>query len=158
MIELKPIGTIHSPFKELSGMPIQPTGAADVKGTIEVFEEFRDGLKDLDGFSHLILLYHFHQSKGFDLSVVPFLDTEKRGLFSTRAPRRPNPIGFSIVQLNKVEGCVLHISNVDILDGAPLLDIKPYVPDFDEQTEVKTGWLDKTSKAVSGKKSDERFK
>lgn len=158
MIKLNPIGIIHSPFKELSGMPIQPAGAADVKGTVEVFEEFREGLKDLDGFSHLILLYHFHQSKGFDLTVVPFLDTETRGLFSTRAPRRPNPVGISIVQLDKVDGCVLHINNVDILDGTPLLDIKPYVPDFDEQTEVRTGWLDKTSKAVSEKKSDERFK
>jgi tRNA (adenine37-N6)-methyltransferase len=158
MIELKPIGTIHSPFKELSGMPIQPAGAADVKGTIEVFEEFREGLKDLDGFSHLILLYHFHQSKGFDLSVVPFLDKENRGLFSTRAPRRPNPVGLSIVQLEKVEDLVLHINNVDILDGTPLLDIKPYVPDFDVQAGVRTGWLDKTSKAVSDKKSDERFK
>ena len=158
MIELKPIGTIHSPFKELSGMPIQPAGAADVKGTIEVFEEFREGLKDLDGFSHLILLYHFHQSKGFDLSVVPFLDKENRGLFSTRAPWRPNPVGLSIVQLEKVEDLVLHINNVDILDGTPLLDIKPYVPDFDVQAGVRTGWLDKTSKAVSDKKSDERFK
>jgi tRNA-Thr(GGU) m(6)t(6)A37 methyltransferase TsaA len=158
MIELKPIGTIHSPFKELCGMPIQPAGAADVKGTIEVFEEFREGLKDLDGFSHLILLYHFHQSKGFDLSVVPFLDKENRGLFSTRAPRRPNPVGLSIVQLDKVEDLVLHINNVDILDGTPLLDIKPYVPDFDVQAGVRTGWLDKTSKAVSDKKSDERFK
>jgi len=139
-------------------MPIQPAGAADVKGTIEVFEEFREGLKDLDGFSHLILLYHFHQSKGFDLSVVPFLDKENRGLFSTRAPRRPNPVGLSIVQLEKVEDLVLHINNVDILDGTPLLDIKPYVPDFDVQAGVRTGWLDKTSKAVSDKKSDERFK
>ena len=139
-------------------MPIQPAGAADVKGTIEVFEEFREGLKDLDGFSHLILLYHFHQSKGFDLSVVPFLDKENRGLFSTRAPRRPNPVGLSIVQLEKVEDLVLHINNVDILDGTPLLDIKPYVPDFDVQAGVRTGWLDKTSKAVSEKKSDERFK
>jgi tRNA-Thr(GGU) m(6)t(6)A37 methyltransferase TsaA len=158
MIELNPIGTIHSPYRKLSGMPIQPTGAANVKGTIEVFEEFCEGLKDLDGFSHLILLYHFHQSKGFDLSVVPFLDTETRGLFSTRAPRRPNPVGLSIVQLDKVKDGVLHINNVDILDGTPLLDIKPYVPDFDEQAGVRTGWLDKTSKAVSGKKSDERFK
>jgi tRNA-Thr(GGU) m(6)t(6)A37 methyltransferase TsaA len=158
MIELKPIGTIHSPFKELGGMPIQPAGAANIKGTVEVFEEYSEGLKDLDGFSHLILLYQFHQSEGFDLSVVPFLDTEQRGLFSTRAPRRPNPVGLSIVQLEKVEGCVLHINNVDILDGTPLLDIKPYVPDFDEQAEVRTGWLDKSSKAVSGRKSDERFK
>lgn len=139
-------------------MPIQPAGAANIKGTVEVFEEYSEGLKDLDGFSHLILLYQFHQSEGFDLSVVPFLDTEKRGLFSTRAPRRPNPVGLSIVQLEKVEGCVLHINNVDILDGTPLLDIKPYVPDFDEQAEVRTGWLDKSSKAVSGRKSDERFK
>ena len=158
MTELKPIGIIRSPFKELGGMPIQPAGATGVKGAVEVFEEYRDGLKDLKGFSHIILLYHFHRGEGFNLQVVPFMDTEPKGLFATRAPKRPNPIGISVVQLDKIVNGVLHIQNVDILDGTPLLDIKPYVPDFDAQVKVCTGWLEKARKSVSKRKSDERFK
>lgn len=158
-IEYAPIGIIRSPFKELEGMPIQPTGAAGVEGTVEVFEEFREGLKDLEGFSHLILLYHFHSSRGFELAVVPFLDTEPRGLFATRAPKRPNPIGLSVVQLDRIEEGILYIRNVDILDGTPLLDIKPYVPHFDAPvTEIRTGWVRKARAAVSSRKSDDRFK
>lgn len=157
MTELKPIGTIHSPFKELNGMPIQPAGAIGVKGSVEIFEEYRSGLKDLDGFSHIILLYHFHRSQGFNLRVVPFMDSKLRGLFATRAPRRPNPIGLSIVQLDKIEDGVLQIQNVDILDGTPLLDIKPYVPEFDTQVKVRTGWLETARKTVSGRKADDRF-
>jgi len=158
MTELKPIGTIHSPFNELKGMPIQPPGAANVKGTVEILEEYRAGLKDLDGFSHIILVYHFHRSRGFDLKVMPFMDTEPRGLFATRAPKRPNPIGLSIVQLDKIEDGVLLIQNVDILDGTPLLDIKPYVPQFDAQVNVRTGWLETAGKNVSERKADDRFK
>ena len=139
-------------------MPIQPAGAAGVKGSVEVFEDFLPGLKDLDGFSHIILLYFFHRSPSFDLHVVPFMDSEPRGLFATRAPKRPNPIGLSVVQLDKIENGVLHIQNVDILDGTPLLDIKPYVPEFDSQVEVRTGWLEKARKSVSSRKSDDRFK
>jgi tRNA (adenine37-N6)-methyltransferase len=157
-IEFSPIGIIHSPFTEPQGMPIQPTGAAGIKGTVEVFKAFQTGLKDLDGFSHIILLYHFHRSRGFDLSVVPFMDTVPRGLFATRAPKRPNAIGLSIVRLEQVEGGVLTISNVDIIDGTPLLDIKPYAPEFDAQQGVRTGWLEKAGKSVSAKRSDERFK
>jgi tRNA-Thr(GGU) m(6)t(6)A37 methyltransferase TsaA len=157
-IEFTPIGIIHSPFMVPEGMPIQPTGAAGIKGTVEVFENFHAGLKDLDGFSHIILLYHFHRSHGLNLHVVPFMDSEPRGLFATRAPKRPNPIGISVVQLDKIEDGVLHIQNVDILDGTPLLDIKPYVPEFDAQVEVRTGWLEKAGKTVSSWKSDNRFK
>jgi tRNA-Thr(GGU) m(6)t(6)A37 methyltransferase TsaA len=157
-IEFTPIGIIHSPFMEPEGMPIQPAGAAGVKGTVEVFENFRPGLKDLDGFSHIILLYHFHRSQGFNLHVVPFMDSEPRGLFATRAPKRPNPIGFSVVQLDKIEEGVLYIQAVDILDGTPLLDIKPYVPEFDAQMEVRIGWFEKAMKTVSSRKSDDRFK
>ena len=157
-IEFTPIGVIYSPFTEIKGMPIQPSGATGVKGTVEVFEDFRPGLKDLDGFSHIILLYHFHSSHGFNLNVVPFLDSDPRGLFATRAPKRPNPIGLSVVQLDKIEEGVLYIQSVDILDGTPLLDIKPYVPEFDAQAEVRTGWLEKAWKAVSSRKSDDRFK
>jgi len=155
---MKPIGIIHSPFKEPGGMPIQPAGAAGVKGTVEVFDQYRAGLKDLEGFSHIILLYHFHCSEGFDLQTVPFMDSEPRGLFATRAPRRPNPIGLSIVQLDTVEEGVLQIQNVDILDGTPLLDIKPYVPEFDTPVKVRTGWLEAVRKTVSDRVSDGRFK
>ena len=152
------IGIIHSPFVELEGMPIQPAGAAGVTGTVEVFEAYRAGLRDLDGFSHIILLYQFHRSRGFELHVTPFMDSEPRGLFATRAPKRPNPIGLSVVRLDRVEGHVLHIRNVDVLDGTPLLDIKPYVPEFDAQAEVKTGWLDKARATVSSRRSDDRFR
>ncbi len=157
MIELKPIGIIHTPFTKLEGMPIQPRGAAGVHGTVQLFEEYHVGLKDLDGFSHIILLYYFHRSRDFKLQVVPFMDSESRGLFATRAPKRPNPIGLSIVQLDRIENGVLHIQNVDILDGTPLLDIKPFVPDFDSYEEVLTGWLEEAGKRVKTQKADKRF-
>ena len=157
-VQLKPIGVIHSPFHELEGMPIQPAGARGEQGTVEVFQEYRAGLKDLDGFSHIVLLYLFHQSQGFNLHVVPYLDTEIRGVFATRAPRRPNAIGLSVVQLNMVQDRILHIENVDILDGTPLLDIKPYVPEFDAQFNVRTGWLENARQTVRHRKSDDRFK
>jgi len=158
MITLNPIGTIHTPFKKRGGMPIQPAGAAGVKGTVEVFADYQAGLKDLDGFSHVTLLFFLHRSRGFDLEVIPFMDTRPRGLFATRAPRRPNPIGLSTVQLDRVEGGILHIRNVDILDGTPLLDIKPYVPEFDSPKQIRTGWLEQARKTVDKRKSDDRFK
>jgi tRNA-Thr(GGU) m(6)t(6)A37 methyltransferase TsaA len=157
-IEFKSIGIIHSPFTEPENMPIQPAGAKGITGTIEIFKEYQDGLKDLDGFSHVILLYHFHRSAGFKLQVVPFMDTELRGVFATRAPRRPSPIGLSVVELDRIENRLLHIRNVDILDGTPLLDIKPYVPEFDFQKDVRIGWLEKARDHVSTRKSDDRFK
>ncbi|MBE0585633.1 MAG: tRNA (N6-threonylcarbamoyladenosine(37)-N6)-methyltransferase TrmO [Desulfofustis sp.] len=156
-MEMKPIGIIRTPYAEPEGMPIQPSGAAGVVGTIEVFAQFQAGLKDLDGFSHLILLYLFHRSEGFKLHVVPFLDTNPRGVFATRAPKRPNPIGLSIVQLDRVENGVLHVRNIDILDGTPLLDIKPYVPKFDRPEHVRSGWIANSSDTVSLKKADNRF-
>jgi tRNA-Thr(GGU) m(6)t(6)A37 methyltransferase TsaA len=151
------IGTIHSPFKTINNMPIQPAGAMDVQGTIEIQPEYIDGLKDLEGFSHIILIYHFHKARGCELIVTPFLDTEPHGVFATRAPNRPNPIGLSIVRLVKIEANILHIENVDILDQTPLLDIKPYVPEFDTPGSVKTGWLEKKKEKVIYKKSDSRF-
>lgn len=135
-MKIEPIGIIHTPFKEVAGMPIQPAGAAGVQGDVEVFEAYREALKDLDGFSHIVLLYLFHRSKGFNLQVVPFMDSERRGLFATRAPRRPNPIGLSVVELAGVGAGCLHVRNVDMLDGTPLLDIKPYVPEFDRRTAI----------------------
>jgi tRNA-Thr(GGU) m(6)t(6)A37 methyltransferase TsaA len=157
-IRLSPIGIIHSPFREPEGMPIQPAGAAGVKGEVEVFEGFRAGLRDLDGFSHIVLLYYFHRSHGYDLRVVPFLDSKSRGLFATRAPRRPNPVGFSVVRLDRIRRGVLEIRNVDVLDGTPLLDIKPYVPAFDSPRGVRIGWLSRTAGKISRRTSDDRFR
>lgn len=156
-IEYRPIGTIYTPYTEREGMPIQPGGAEGVAGSIEIFEEFAAGLKDLDGFSHIILLYAFHQSKGYNLEVIPFLDTRSHGVFATRAPKRPNSIGLSIVRLNRMEGRILHIENIDVLNQTPLLDIKPYVPGFDAQSDVRTGWLEETQAAAGSRKSDDRF-
>ena len=156
-MEVVPIGIIRSPFKALEDMPIQPRGAAGIRGTVEVAASFCEGLKDLDGFSHIILLYQFHRSQGYALQVVPFMDTTPRGLFATRAPKRPNPIGLSIVELERVDGNCLHISNVDILDGTPLLDIKPYVPRFDIHQVTRSGWLEHSDKNVTTHKSDTRF-
>ncbi len=157
MIDFVPIGIIHTPFTKLEGMPIQPAAAAGVRGTVCIFEEYRAGLADLESFSHIFLLYHFHRSVGFDLRVVPYLDRESRGLFATRAPKRPNPIGLSVVQLDRIEDGRLDIQNVDILDGTPLLDIKPYVPAFDSQVEVRTGWLEGAKDNITGRTADKRF-
>ena len=157
-IKYRSIGIIHSPFKDIQGMPIQPTGAAHIQGRIELWPEFSPGLKDLDGFSHLILLYHFHQVQGEELVVTPFMEVELRGIFATRAPKRPNPIGLSIVRLISIEESTLYIENVDILDETPLLDIKPYVPEFDHFSAERVGWLGKTRGEVRGKKSDGRFR
>ena len=152
-----PVGTIHSPFKDLKGMPIQPTGQASAPGIAEVLPEFAAGLKDLEGFSHVILLYHLHAVHRVDLTVTPFLDSEPRGVFATRAPTRPNPIGLSIVELLRVEGNRLYLGNMDILDGTPLLDIKPYVPDFDQPADVRIGWLEHARGKARSARSDERF-
>jgi len=157
-IVYRPIGIIHTPFKEVENMPIQPSGAAGIHGTVELFPEFTEGLKDLDGFSHLILLYHFHQSRGHKLIVTPFLDSEPRGVFATRAPKRPNPIGLSIVRLVRIRGSTLDIENVDILDGTPLLDVKPYVPEFDYQEDCRIGWLEQVRGMVRERRSDDRFR
>lgn len=156
-VELKPIGIIRSPFTALKDMPIQPAGAIGVAGTVEVHEEFRAGLKDLDGFSHIILLYHFHRSEGYHLEVVPFLDNERHGVFATRAPKRPNPIGLSVVRLHGMNQGILEIENIDVLDGTPLLDIKPYVPEFNAVDQVRTGWLENAAGKVADHKADHRF-
>jgi tRNA-Thr(GGU) m(6)t(6)A37 methyltransferase TsaA len=157
-IQYHPIGIIRTPFTEIGGMPIQPSGATGVHGTIELYPQYVEGLVDLDGFSHIILLYHFHRVKAANLTVTPFLDTEPRGLFSTRAPKRPNPIGISIVELTGIESNILSIVNIDVLDGTPLLDIKPYVPEFDHHAEVRLGWIEKAKGRSREKRSDERFR
>ncbi|MGA6925602.1 MAG: tRNA (N6-threonylcarbamoyladenosine(37)-N6)-methyltransferase TrmO [Desulfosarcina sp.] len=153
-----PIGVIRSPFNDIANMPIQPSGAHDVPGQLILDAQFEEGIADLDGFSHLILLYHFHRSKGYSLKVKPFLDTVQRGLFSTRAPRRPNPVGLSIVRLKHVDSRTLHVLDVDVLDGTPLLDIKPYVPAFDTRSGVRAGWLEKQQEKSRSLRSDHRFR
>ena len=153
----KPIGIIHTLHDSTKDMPIQPSAAKGANGTVEVFPEFAQGLKDLDGFSHIILIYHFHLSTGYQLKVKPFLDDNLRGVFATRAPRRPNNLGLSVVKLVKVENNMLYIENVDIVNGTPLLDIKPYVPEFNAADNISIGWLKNSRHEFSTRKSDDRF-
>lgn len=157
-IAYEPIGVIRSPYKTIDDMPIQAAGAKGIQGAVNLRRKYVTGLKDLDGFSHLILIYHFHLSKGCSLCVVPFLDNTPRGLFATRAPKRPNAIGLSVVKLNRITAGTLYIENIDVVDGTPLLDIKPYVPAFDVYKNVRVGWLSEKQKEVFQKKSDSRFK
>ncbi|VAX27342.1 tRNA (adenine(37)-N6)-methyltransferase [hydrothermal vent metagenome] len=157
IIRYKPIGIVHSPFKEPRDTPIQPAAARDIKGSVEIFPEYAEGLLDINGFSHIILIYHFHLSKKFSLKVKPYLDDRLHGVFATRAPARPNPIGISIVRLDKVEGETLFIRDVDILDGTPLLDIKPYVPEFDMHEKAKIGWLESKINKLRKISDDGRF-
>jgi tRNA-Thr(GGU) m(6)t(6)A37 methyltransferase TsaA len=156
-IIFRPIGVVHSPFQETTGTPIQPGATRGTAGVVEILPAYQEGLQDLDGFSHLILLYYFHLARGFSLKVKPFLDDTERGLFATRAPARPNPIGLSVVRLNRVEGHKLHIQDVDIVDGTPLLDIKPYVPQFDLRTEATSGWVGKNAARLEAARDDGRF-
>jgi tRNA-Thr(GGU) m(6)t(6)A37 methyltransferase TsaA len=134
------IGIIRSPFITRAGMPIQAS-RSDAVGEVLVHPEYEAGPKDLDGFSHIILVYWFHQAKEFSLMVQPFLDKQSRGLFATQYPARPNRIGLSVVELTAVEGCTLHVRGVDVLDATPLLDIKPFVPAFDHREGARVGWL-----------------
>ena len=138
---MRPIGIIRTPFTESKGMPIQPVFSRTV-GRVEVFAEYAEGLQDLESFSHVILIYALHHSEGYSLRVKPFLDDVARGLFATRHPCRPNPIGLSTVRLLTRRAAVLEVEGIDVLDGAPLLDIKPYVPDFDAKTDARAGWYD----------------
>jgi len=143
VVTFSTLGTIHSPFKEIAGMPIQNVGAKGVPGWIEMEADYAQGLQDIEGFSHLILIYHLHLMREASLTVTPFLDTDSHGIFATRSPKRPNPIGLSVVRLIKVEGATLHIEDVDVVDGTPLLDIKPYVPAFDARETERIGWFAK---------------
>jgi tRNA (adenine37-N6)-methyltransferase len=136
---MRPIGVIHSPFTEKDKTPIQASRSQAI-GHVEIYPEFADGLKDIEALSHIYLLYAFHESSGYELQVKPFLDDQKHGVFATRYPRRPNPIGLSIVRLVSRENNILTVEGIDTLNGTPLLDIKPYVPDFDLRTDVRVGW------------------
>ena len=154
----KPIGIIHTPFQKLEGIPIQGPLCPENRGWIEIFQEFAAGLQDVEGFSHLILLYVFHRSQGFRLITRPFLEETPRGLFAIRAPKRPNPIGFTVVKLLGREENRLEIAGVDMVDGTPLLDIKPYVSAIDAHTDTKDGWISgKMRNGTDKRMSDGRF-
>jgi tRNA-Thr(GGU) m(6)t(6)A37 methyltransferase TsaA len=153
----KPIGVIHSPFKEPKGTPIQPASAKGIEGTVEIFPEYTDGLLDIDGFSHIILIYHFHLSKPYSLIAKPFMDNRPHGIFTIRGPSRPNPIGISVIRLVKVKENILDVQDLDIIDGTPLLDIKPYVPEFDKTVVTRIGWLEKNVNKLQKIKDDGRF-
>jgi tRNA-Thr(GGU) m(6)t(6)A37 methyltransferase TsaA len=155
-LKLKPIGIIRSPFTQPAGTPIQPRTAAGAQGTVEVAEDYADGLKDLDGFDRVWLLYWLDRAPETALRVVPFLDHVERGVFACRAPCRPNPIGLSPVRLLRAEGRVLHVADLDILDGTPLLDIKPYSAKFDCFEVSRSGWLDEVAERP-GATADDRF-
>jgi tRNA-Thr(GGU) m(6)t(6)A37 methyltransferase TsaA len=153
----KPIGIIISPHQEPKGTPIQSAAARGISGVVEIYPEFSEGLKDVAGFSYIFLIYHLHLIKESSLLVKPFLDDQRHGVFATRAPGRPNPIGISIVKLVKVEGNKVYIEDVDIVDRTPLLDIKPYVPEFDVREAKNIGWYEKNIAKLPESKDDGRF-
>lgn len=155
---LTPIGVVRSPYTTPEGMPIQPVGATAVMAEVVIDDAYRDGLDDLDGFSHIYLLYLFHRAGPVSLKVVPFMDTIARGVFSTRAPSRPNPIGLSLTRLVARDGNTLTIAGVDILDGTPVLDIKPYVPALQPDVGVRIGWMEGRSDNFAGLAADGRFR
>ena len=154
----KPIGIIYSPFKDIEGIPVQPAGAEGIRGRVKVYSKYADGLSGLDRFSHIILIYHFHLSKGYSLKVVPFLQDTEQGIFATRAPKRPNHIGLSVVKIDEIKGNCIDVTNIDIVDGTPLLDIKPYVSIFDNVKDEKNGWLSDKLRNIHEIRSDNRFK
>ena len=154
-MEVKPIGIIHSPFQQPAGTPIQPVFAKGTEGFVEVFDEYAQGLKDLGGFERIWLIYWFDRCRDYSLVVTPYMDTEERGLFATRAPARPKPIGMSAVGLERIERSKIYVRDIDILEGTPLLDIKPYSPKFDCFEVSRSGWLQNAARA--NQKADERF-
>lgn len=154
---IQAIGTIHTPFDTLEDMPIQPKGAGEEIGTVELDKQYAAGLADLKGFSHIYLLYEFHMAKRTALTVTPFMDTCPRGVFATRSPLRPNHIGISIVRLIDVEKNIITVQGIDILNGTPLLDIKPYIAAFDAVQQSRSGWMKGSEEEVARKRSDHRF-
>jgi tRNA-Thr(GGU) m(6)t(6)A37 methyltransferase TsaA len=152
------IGVLRTPYKSKSGVPIQGIFDPESEGRAEIFEQYEAGLMDIEGFSHLILIYVFHRSEGYDLICKPYMEEKLHGVFSIRAPKRPNPIGFSVVRLDKREGSILYLAEVDMLDGTPLLDIKPFVPKFDHREKARVGWMAGTFRDMEGAPvSDNRF-
>ncbi len=139
-ISYRPIGIIHTLFKGVDETPHQPNAGKDVKGMIEIEPEYAEGLSDIEGFSKDILIYHFHLSVDYSLKIKPYRHDHIRGVFATRSPRRPNPIGMSIVRLVKIDGEKIYVRDIDVVDGTPLLDIKPYIPE-DSRRGIQIGWL-----------------
>ena len=142
-ITMNPIGVVHSPYRGLQNMPVQGIFKPEVTAWVELKEEYGNGLKDLDGFSHAILIYYFHKSRQEFIQGSPFLEDERHGIFAIRSPYRPNHLGLSVVRIIAVDKYKLHFSDVDVLDQTPVLDIKPYVKYFDVRDNVVSGWLDK---------------
>jgi tRNA (adenine37-N6)-methyltransferase len=157
VINFKPIGTIYSPHNNLKNMPIQPKGAKGVEGFVLIKNEYLEGLSDLAGFSHVYLIYFFHEASRVEMKVIPFMDKTERGVFSTRSPLRPNHIGLSIVELVGVEHNKILLSGIDVLDGTPLLDIKPYIENFDKVDQSRSGWMNRSSEDVKNRRSDNRY-
>jgi len=155
-VSYRPIGIIHSPFKENIGVPRQAVGASDIKGTIEIFNEFADGLKDLDGFSHIVVIFHLHMIKRSSLKACPPWDGKEHGVFATRSPYRPNPIGVSVVRLESINKNILNISGIDMADSSPVLDIKPHVPDLNPTKNIRVGWLTDKVEGMNKSKSGDR--
>ena len=143
LITINPIGIIHSPYKKADGIPIQGKFKADVEAFAELEEKYIPGLKDLEGFSHAILIYHFHNETEEKISTQPYLEKEEHGIFAVRSPHRPNRIGFSIVKISRIQENKLYFTEVDVFDQTPLIDIKPYVEFFDKRENVKSGWVEK---------------
>lgn len=156
-VTYQPIGVVRSPFTTLEGMPLQTVAARGVRGSVEIEPIYAAGLKDLAAFSHLILLTHLHQMSGYSLEVTPYLDDQPHGIFATRSPRRPNPIGLSVVRLIAIHDATLDIEDVDLLDGTPVLDLKPYVPTFDAHETERIGWFTSRIERVQTTRSDKRF-
>jgi len=154
-LKLDPIGVIETPFREPAGTPIQPSRARGARGEVHIDSRFQTGLKDLEGFERVWLVYWFHKAQGPSLLVTPFLDKQQRGVFATRAPARPSPIGMSVVRLLAVHGGILDVEDVDVIDGTPLLDIKPYIPEFDCHPDSKAGWFDESDSRR--RLADDRF-
>jgi tRNA-Thr(GGU) m(6)t(6)A37 methyltransferase TsaA len=156
-VSFTPIGIVRTPFSDHAGMPIQTVAAQGVRGTIELDPSYAPALADLDGFTHLHLITYLHRTGGTSLRVTPYLDSVERGVFATRSPKRPNPIGLSLVRLTRVEGALLHVEELDLLDGTPLLDIKPYVPPFDDRAGARYGWFEQRAHNVHSVRADARF-
>lgn len=157
-VRYTPIGEIHTDFDSAEGMPIQPSVASDARGEVKLDERYAPALQDLDGFSHCILLYHFHGSDDdAALTVTPFLDENEQGLYATRAPKRPNSIGLSVVGIEAVESSTLTVTGIDVLDGTPLLDIKPFVPAFDVPDSTESGWIAASDEETGQEFADDRF-
>jgi len=157
MLKIKPIGVINTPYKELTNMPIQPNGAAEVISKIIINEEYQDGLSDLSGFSHIFLIYKFHKVTVEKMKVIPYMDTVERGVFSTRSPLRPNHIGLSVVKLVSVDKNIVVVKGADVLDGTPLIDIKPYLRNVECIETAVSGWLKLDRDQIGNKRSDDRF-